>query len=210
MSGPADPWAAFEHDPRDPALAQLRASDSDRDLVRTALSKAYAEGRLERAEFDERSDQVNHARVLGDLPVLIRDLVPEHPVAAAPLASASSADLRATAERAYRTSRRQAILAFVGPSLICWAIWIAIGLGSGSAGFPWPLIVSAATLVGLIRTLANREEIITAEVRRLEKKRTKQLQGLNRSRSRARLKAQLRPPLPPARRRDPGHDARER
>jgi hypothetical protein len=36
----ADLWSGFEHDPRDPAYAPVRASDRDRDVVVHALGDA--------------------------------------------------------------------------------------------------------------------------------------------------------------------------
>ena len=68
-------WDRFEHDPRRPENAPLRASDKDRDLVHDLLGTAYAEGRLTREELDERADRVNAARTLGELPPLVSDLV---------------------------------------------------------------------------------------------------------------------------------------
>ena len=74
-----DWWSAFERDPREQGSAGLRAADRDRDVVRQLLAEAFADGRLDREEFDERSDQVTHARTLGDLPPIVRDLVPVTP-----------------------------------------------------------------------------------------------------------------------------------
>ena len=59
-----DLWASLAHDPRDPAFAGLRASDQDREVVRAVLTSAYADGRLDRDEFDERSETVTAARTL--------------------------------------------------------------------------------------------------------------------------------------------------
>ncbi|GAB2759904.1 DUF1707 domain-containing protein [Nocardioides salsibiostraticola] len=196
-----DPWASFAHDPRDPALGSLRAADADRDLVRAILATAYAEGRLSRTEFDERSDGIGQARLLGDLPPLIRDLIPGRPITLAPLASATDQDLQGVAEVAYRTARRRALLAFLGPTIICWAIWGAIFLGTGDLGFMWPLIVMAATLVGFLRLAIGHEEWVAEEVRRLEKKRAKQLKGRNRQRIFGQIRDQIAPP-----RRDRDHE----
>ena len=40
------------------------------------LAEAFADGRLDRQEFDERSDAVGAIRTLGELPGVIADLVP--------------------------------------------------------------------------------------------------------------------------------------
>src|SRR3954449_13099797 len=94
-----DVWASFQHDPRDPAVASLRASDADRNIVHNVLTEAFADGRLDREEYDERTAATMAARTLAQLPPLVADLVPDRPLlpATVPLASASTAAL---AERA--------------------------------------------------------------------------------------------------------------
>ena len=81
------PWGQFTADPRRPESAPLRASDRDRDVVLGVLGEAYADGRLTKEEYDERSDRAAAARTLGDLPALIRDLVPDRPATAHALAT---------------------------------------------------------------------------------------------------------------------------
>ena len=94
----AELWASFPHDPRNPALAQLRASDAD---------------------------------------------------------------------------RREALGAFLTVTLICWVIWVVVMPG----GFPWPLFPMLGTGINLVRVVAGRRDILAAEVRRLEKKRAKELRA---------------------------------
>lgn len=174
-------WHAFDHDPRDPRFAGLRASDRERDVVRSLLATAFAEGRLDRDEFDERSSAVDTARRLGDFPPLIGDLVPERPDvhAARGLVAARPEDLHRLAVAEWRSERRNAVVGLVGSSLLCWAIWLAVTFSSGSFDphFPWPLIVMALSVANLVRVATGREEIVGDHVRRLEKKRAKQLRG---------------------------------
>jgi len=63
------------------AGGNLRASDADRDQVATLLSTAYAEGRLSRAEHDERIDQLMAAKTFDDLLPITQDLVIVGPLA---------------------------------------------------------------------------------------------------------------------------------
>jgi Domain of unknown function (DUF1707) len=58
----------------------IRASDSDREGVVEILRQAYAEGRLDLAEFDERTTAAYAARTWAQLHELTRDL----PVGAEP------------------------------------------------------------------------------------------------------------------------------
>ena len=55
---------------------EMRLSDADRDRAVTRLSEHYAAGRLDKDEFDERSDAVWTARTAADLEPLFADLAP--------------------------------------------------------------------------------------------------------------------------------------
>ena len=169
-------WAAFAHDPRDRAHTALRASDADRDLVARVLSSAYADGRLDREEHDQRSETAAAARTLGELPPLVNDLVPEKSPSRSldPIGVATPTELRQRSVEAWHDRRRSAAFGFLAPTVICWAIFIAIN-GVVSDAFPWPLIVMAATGVNLLRTLTSRQEIQRQELRRLEKQQVKAL-----------------------------------
>ena len=59
-----DLWSAFSLDPRERAHADLRASDQDRDRITGVLSSAFADGRLEREELEERMSVTSAARTL--------------------------------------------------------------------------------------------------------------------------------------------------
>lgn len=169
-------WATFAHDPRDSAHGQLRASDTDRDLVARVLSSAYADGRLDREEHDQRAETAAAARTLGELPPLMADLVPDTTPRKAldPIAAASSTQLRDRAGELWTERRRNAAFGFVAPSLVCWAVYLAVN-GLTLDGFLWPLIVMAVTGVHLLRTLTNGPEIRREELRRLEKQQAKAL-----------------------------------
>ena len=180
MTGPSDVWSSFDHDPRNPDHAGLRASDADRDLIRGILATAYADGRLDRTEFDERTDAVVATRTLGELPPVISDLVPERAPAPRPpgsLIHEGPEELRRRAELAWESERRNAIVGVVGASLVCWAIWIATSFGDDGFEpyFPWPLIVMALSLANAIRITVTRQDLVRDEVRRLERKQGKQL-----------------------------------
>lgn len=168
-----DLWGAFALDPRDPVNGALRASDQDREVVRGLLATAYADGRLDREEFDERSERVAGARLLGDLPAIVDDLVPVTPATGRALSRvpmADRADLAARAQRRYESDRREALLGFLGPSLICLVVWAVVMYGE----FFWPGFVIAGTGINLIQTLVRRQDIVEGHVRRLEKKQAKQ------------------------------------
>jgi Domain of unknown function (DUF1707) len=169
-------WREFELDPRHGSFASLRASDRDRDLVNRVLTESYAQGRLDREELDVRATALAAARTLGELPPLVTDLVPLGPSPTAAGGPMGPADLRERAVERWTRSRRDAVWTFVSASVICWVIWLALGLGEGrvDAGFPWPLFVSAFTALSVARIQYRREDLIADEVRSLERKQEKQ------------------------------------
>ncbi|MFC4784848.1 DUF1707 SHOCT-like domain-containing protein [Nocardioides sp. MAHUQ-72] len=169
-----DLWSSFSHDPRDPACAGLRASDADRGVVQQVLAEAYADGRLDREELDSRSTAAGTARTLGELPPLVADLVAAPSARpAGELARLSGEELQRRAVAEYESDRRDALLAFVGPSLVCVVIWAATNWGEW--GFFWPAFVIAGTALNLLRTLVRRPDMIDANRRRLKKKQAREL-----------------------------------
>lgn len=184
-----DLWASFPHDPRDPAVAPLRASDADRNVVHGVLTDAFADGRLDREEYDERTAATLGARTLGELPPLVSDLVPDRPLLSSrvPLAAASSSELQKRAEESWRNDRRGAFLGFVGSAVVMWTIWLAVNWDQGAGGpqwdaFPWPLIVNAVAFMNFVRVAANRRELVAEEVKRLERKQAKAIESQQKKR----------------------------
>lgn len=172
-------WSSFTRDPRDRQHQALRASDQDRVLVQQVLSDAYADGRLDREEFDERSEAARTVRTLGDIDPLLKDLVAPRPAASGSLARASRADLERLAHRHWQSKRREAVLSFLGASSVTTAIWFATSWGDDGFEpyFFWPIFVIVFSLLHLIRTATSRQDIVDNEVRRLEKRQAKELRG---------------------------------
>jgi hypothetical protein len=174
------PWGRFAQDPRRSDSAGLRASDLDREVVLGVLAEAYADGRLDREEYDERAAAATSAKTLGDLPTLIGDLVPQSESGAgSDLRRATPEDLHRQAVRSWEARRRHALSSLLVPSMICWVIWVATGWGATgfSPSFPWPLFVMLGTGAHLIRVLVHREDMVAEEQHRLEKRQRKALEG---------------------------------
>lgn len=57
-------------------ISHLRCSDEDRELVAQVLNNAYADGRLDFEEHNERITRAYNAKTFGDLDGLTLDLVP--------------------------------------------------------------------------------------------------------------------------------------
>ncbi|GAA1479293.1 hypothetical protein GCM10009623_37390 [Nocardioides aestuarii] len=165
----SDPWAEFSRDPRRVEHASLRAGDADRDVVARVLGEAYAEGRLDHEELDDRTTRLQSARTLGELPAFLEDLVPASPTTSshAPLA------IEQRALEKWRRDRREALWGFISVSAIVWTIWLVT---SGVGSFPWPAFVTLAALLNVGRTQVQRDDIVADERRRLEKKERKALE----------------------------------
>jgi len=132
-------WERFSHDPRAVTNAPLRASDLDRNVALDALSAAYADGRLDREEYDERAAAVQSTKTLGDLLRHLKDLAPDS--GAAGLVAATPAMIQRRAEQAYVRVRQRALSSFLIPSMICWV----------TSRYP-PLPTTACRLPGHWRT----------------------------------------------------------
>ena len=152
-------------------VAFLRASDSDRDVVLQVLAEAYADGRLDREEHDDRASAAASAKTLGQLPALIADLVPR---TTGPrgneLALASPQELQARAVARNGMARRRALSRMLVPSLVTIAIWLALAWTPHGLdpGFPWPLFVVLFTGIRLLDVVLNKQDLIERERRRLE------------------------------------------
>ncbi len=154
----------------------MRASDADRDIVLRALGEAYAEGRLDRSEYDERADVVHGAKTLGELPPVLEDLVPTTElVPRAGLAGLAGIDARSVEEQAiarWERPRREAFMGFLLPTLICWVVWL---LTSGPSGFMWPVFPTLGTAIPLLGTVVQKKDMIESNTRRIVRKHEKEL-----------------------------------
>ncbi len=155
----------------------MRASVADRDVVLGALGEAYAEGRIDASEFDERTSAVQSARTLGELPAFLNDLVPptnvtpHPPVGVSTIRPLTQERVETDAIARWEKSRREAFTMWVVVSMICWVVWVATTPG----GFPWPLFPMAGTAVPLIGTMLQRKDMIESNRRKIIAKHEKAL-----------------------------------
>ena len=147
-------WAGFSADPRDPQSAQLRASDADRTNAAGMLGGAYAEGRLDKDEYDQRLDQVMSSKSLGELVPVLADVVP---VTGRPAAGPS-------ASRPARPSRGPG---WIGPFPRWWlglavmfnVIWLMTSLSSGHLIYYWPMWPMLGTAIPMIMGFFGKENV---------------------------------------------------
>lgn len=163
-------WERFRLDPREPGNARMRASDADREQIRTLLADAYADGRLTREEYDERLTAVLSAVTLGDLPTVVADLVPSEPVRSP--ARVGHADIQRRATDSWRRKLRDDVRTVIFVGVIVWAIWLFTG---GVSHFPWPIFPTLAVWLNAVRTALHRDEIVEKEAARMARKRAREL-----------------------------------
>lgn len=168
-------WESLTKDPRIPENQPMRATDADREVVRTVLADAFADGRLSNDEYDERVGVLLQSRTYGDLPPLVADLVDtgEPSTSVQTKTTGASADLRVLGERAWRREVQEAFTGWLVPSLICLVIWVAVGAGS----FFWPIFPIVFIGMNPLRTLLLRESIIERKIEKLEAKGRPELEG---------------------------------
>ncbi|MRK02138.1 DUF1707 domain-containing protein [Aeromicrobium sp. S22] len=154
----ADVWLTFSADPRESASADLKASDADRDVAAAALREAYADGRLTRDEYDDRSSTALGVRSIGGFLPLLVDLFPSGP---APVPAVST-QLRSEALVTYRRDLRDARNGWLFVSGLCTAIWAATSAAAGELLFFWPVFPSLGVGIGYASTRLNAESRIEA------------------------------------------------
>jgi hypothetical protein len=119
----------------------LRASDEDRDRIAAEIREHYAQGRLDRAEVDERLKETFSVKTVGELDVLVADL-PELSVAVTQ-AHAELALQRAKLSRELVQQTGGALIPFI----LCTVVWVL----SGASGSFWPIWALIFPIVVLAR-----------------------------------------------------------
>ena len=124
--------------------AHIRASDDERNEVADKLSRHFADGRLDQAEFQERLGRAVGAKTRGDLDGLFDDLP------------------RLATEPPPLTPRRWRFRPLVGIVAILLLVALAAGTTASLVHLPWLLVVLAGLFVwhrGHRRGVARRERL---------------------------------------------------
>ncbi len=154
-------WAGFSADPRDPQYQQLRASDADRSTAATMLGDAYAEGRLDNDEYQQRLDQAMSSKNLGELVPVLSDIVPAETGTTAPPASTPSSGGGGGRPRFLGQFPRW----WLGLAVMFNLIWLMTVLGTGHLIYYWPMWPMLGTAIPMIMGLigggrVNRQDRI--------------------------------------------------
>lgn len=136
-------WASFSADPRDPQFQQLRSSDADRGTAAAMLADAFADGRLDKDEYDQRLNQAMSSKSLGELVPVLSDLTVDR-----------TESNCGTAQGFAARSRSGMIGPFprwwLGLAVMLNAIWLMTCLTSGELIYYWPMWPMLGTAIPLI------------------------------------------------------------
>ncbi|WP_158844834.1 DUF1707 SHOCT-like domain-containing protein [Saccharothrix deserti] len=127
----------------------IRASDTERELVQQWLQRAHGDGSLDLAEFDARLVRTWQAKTRGELAALTADL-PSTPVQSAVVVVPTPEPVKSSGGR---KALRVLTTIWMSVSALNFALWLLVGL-LGGEGFvhPWFLWVSvpAGAVLGAI------------------------------------------------------------
>ncbi|MCP2164814.1 DUF1707 SHOCT-like domain-containing protein [Goodfellowiella coeruleoviolacea] len=120
----------------------IRASDADRAAVTERLDTAFAEGRLDVAEYEQRTGLAMSAKTMGELAQLTRDL----PVPVERIRAEQAVERRRRERREYARHWRN----WLGGAVVLNVIWVLTCVLDGTVQdyFPvFPLGIWAAVLL---------------------------------------------------------------
>jgi hypothetical protein len=118
----------------------LRAADTDRQVVADALGRAMSDGRLTVEEYDERLAKAYAAKTYGELDQLTTDLPRTGPVKQ-PAEAPKPARAGACGPAPWMVGRRAMWAPWLTTAIIVTAIWLATSIGNGGPDYFWPIWV---------------------------------------------------------------------
>jgi hypothetical protein len=129
----------------------MRAGNADRERVVAQLQAAFAEGRLEVGELDERVAAAYAAKTLGQLVPLTADL----PSTRSPGRPAAVPAPRTPGQEIDRNSRKAAIGGALALFLVNVLIWAVISIGTGSLIYFWPIWTAIPLVFAVVGAVAG-------------------------------------------------------
>lgn len=112
--------------------SELRIGDAERDAAVSALGEHYAEGRLTKEEYDERSGRAWSAGTNADLWPLFTDLPAARTPRSPSVRPAAPGPAKARADRWWRALPLLPVLAVIGALVVLthmpWPLFLVLGL----------------------------------------------------------------------------------
>lgn len=136
---------------------EMRAGDSDREVVATQLRTALDEGRLDLHEYDERLQHTYSAKTFGDLQSLVTDLpatVPPQQSQVQPVfAKDPVPDPVTDPNRGLMPNWVGPYAGVVAVSVLIWAI---TSIASGELRYFWPIWMFIPLIFGVVGEMNQR------------------------------------------------------
>lgn len=131
-------WERFTADPRRPRNAATRIGHADRDLIADVLADAYAVGKLDTDEYNDRLDKAMALKTTGEILPLIGDVVGT---------AGEPARLPARGKKI-----ASGILYLIAGSVVALniVIWALASASAGALLYFWPMWVAVGMLVPVI------------------------------------------------------------
>lgn len=142
-----------------PEQSSLRAGHDDREKVVVRLNSAFAEGRLEVAELDERVAAAYRAKTLGELVPLTADLPASHhpPVPGQPVPRPVSVPAPRGSHGGGRGGHPGVPIAgALGLFLVNVLIWASIAIGKQEMVYFWPVWTAIPLVFALVGVIGQR------------------------------------------------------
>ena len=150
---------------------ELRLSDNDRINALQALAGHYAEGRLDHAEFDERTEAVTQSRTNGDLRPLFTDLPGGLQEALTPTRTSGVVDTQVDAELERVRTVGKKIETYDGVvfSVTLASFFILMFVFSISwAWVVWPVMAAVMAIPRVIGSFSDSDEKTYQELKKAE------------------------------------------
>lgn len=142
-----------------PEQSSLRAGNDDREKVVARLNAAFAEGRLEVAELDERVASAYRAKTLGELVPLTADLPASHrqPVSGQPVPLTVSAPApRGSHGGGHGGHPGIPIAGALGLFLVNVLIWASVAIGKQEMVYFWPVWTAIPLVFAVVGVIGQR------------------------------------------------------
>ena len=136
-----------------PEPSSLRAGNADREKVVARLNSAFAEGRLDVAELDERVAAAYRAKTLGELVPLTADLPASYQLPTdRPVARPAAA---APARREHRDSHLAPVAGALGLFLVNVLIWAVVSVSTGDLVYFWPVWTAIPLVFAVVGVIGH-------------------------------------------------------
>ena len=131
----------------------MRAGNEDREKVVAHLNSAFAEGRLDVGELEERVASAYRAKTMGELVPLTADLPAQY--AASPVRRPAPQPPARPAGEHHDAARWAPIGAGLAIFLVNVLIWAAVSAGKGDLVYFWPIWTAIPLVIAVVGVVAG-------------------------------------------------------